>query len=106
MDEATREALQAVVQELQLITQQVQQVTAQERELATTLETLGKQSPDRPVYRQQGPLLLEVDDREALVAELDDGRSRLVDLQDRLGTREQELRARYEALVKEAEGSA
>ena len=99
MDEASAEELQAVVQELQLVSQQTQQVQAQQRELTTTLETLAGQPEDRPVYRQQGPLLLEIEDRDALRTELDEGRSRLHDLELRLSQRETELRARYESLA-------
>jgi chaperonin cofactor prefoldin len=100
-----RAELQTVVQELQLSAQQVATVKAQIGELEGTLEALASQEDDRPVYRQSGPVLLEVGDREGLAEELKVSIERLSEHVTRLEEREKSLREQYESIVKQFEGA-
>jgi chaperonin cofactor prefoldin len=74
--------------------------------LEGSLEALKKQPDERPVYRQMGPLLLEVEDRDELINELSTSIEKLQEHQQRLEKREQQLRERYEQVVEQFEGSA
>ena len=75
-------------------------------ELEGSLEALQKQPDDRPVYRQMGPLLLEVEDRVELISELSTSIEKLQEHQQRLEEREQQLRDQYGQVVEQFEGSA
>ena len=86
--------------------QQVATVNSQVRELEGSLEALQKQPKDRPVYRQVGPLLLEVEDRDELISELGSSIEKLQQHRRRLEEGEQKLRERYEQVVEQFEGSA
>ena len=100
MSEETRETIQRLAAQLQNIMQQIQTVETQMREIETTLGALESQDPDRPVYRQVGPLLLEVDDRSALKKELEQSRITLDEHLVRIQGTEKELRVAYESAVK------
>jgi|GEM_PF-1058618 chaperonin cofactor prefoldin len=103
--EDLRGELQTVVQELQLISQQVAAVKGQIGELEGTLEALSTQEEDRPVYRQSGPVLLEVGDREGLTEEIKVSIERLSEHVVRLEERESTLRSEYESIVQKFEGA-
>jgi chaperonin cofactor prefoldin len=100
-----RTDLQNVVQELQLAAQQVATVKAQINELEGTLDALATQEEDRPVYRQSGPVLLEVGDRDALAEDLRNSIQRLSEHATRIEEREKSLREQYESIVKKFEGA-
>jgi len=100
MSEDTRETIQRLAAQLQNIMQQVQTVETQIREIETTIGALQSQDPNRPVYRQVGPLLLEVDDRKSLKEELEQSRSTLDEHLGRIQGTEKELRSAYESAVK------
>ncbi len=61
---------QQVQQQLQAVSSQKMQYEAQRRELARTLEELDASTGD--VYRSVGSLLVKVDDRAALRAEIEE----------------------------------
>ena len=65
-----RERIQMLAGQLQNTMQQVQTVDTQIREIQATISALEVQNESRPVYRQIGPLLLEVEDRNVLKDEL------------------------------------
>ncbi|PXY70889.1 MAG: hypothetical protein CXX83_01805 [Methanobacteriota archaeon] len=100
-----RNDLQNVVQELQLAAQQVATVKAQINEFEGTLDALATQDEDRPVYRQSGPVLLEVGDRDALAEDLRNSIQRLSEHATRIEEREKSLREQYESIVKKFEGA-
>jgi chaperonin cofactor prefoldin len=100
-----RTDLQNIVQELQLAAQQVATVKAQINELEGTLDALATQEADRPVYRQSGPILLEVGDREALAEDLRNSIERLSEHATRIEAKETSLREQYESIVKKFEGA-
>ena len=103
MSDDIRENIQRLAAQLQGIMQQVQTVETQIREIETTLGALESQNPDRPVYRQVGPLLLEVDDRSALKIELEQSRTTLDEHLGRIQGTEKEIRMAYETAVKSFE---
>ena len=103
MSDDIRENIQRLAAQLQGIMQQVQTVETQIREIETTLGALETQNPDRPVYRQVGPLLLEVDDRSALKLELEQSRTTLDEHLGRIQGTEKEIRMAYETAVKSFE---
>ncbi len=105
MSDEMRQRLQLVVSELQNVAQQVASVDGQIKELEGTKELLSTQEAGRAVYRQSGPLLLEVADRETL---LEDIHKSVVTLQGHLKAlteMESELRTQYDAIVNQFEGS-
>ena len=103
MSDDIRENIQRLAAQLQGIMQQVQTLETQIREIETTLGALESQNPDRPVYRQVGPLLLEVDDRSALKIELEQSRTTLDEHLGRIQGTEKEIRMAYETAVKSFE---
>jgi chaperonin cofactor prefoldin len=100
-----RTDLQNVVQELQMAAQRVATVKAQINELEGTLDSLATQEEDRPVYRQSGPILLEVGDREALAEDLRNSIEQLSEHATRIEAKETSLREQYESIVKKFEGA-
>ena len=93
------EALKAVAQDLQTTLAQMQNVTTQLSELTITIDALSTQNPSKPVYRAIGSLLLEVEDRESLKNDLEQSMSAFREHMDRLSSKEQELREKYDSLV-------
>ena len=63
------------------------------------MDSLESQSPDRPVYRSVGNLLLEVNDREILLRELTESKINIDNHLKILIEKEQSLRNNYEELV-------
>ncbi len=97
--------LQQVVQELQATAQQVAAIAGQLREFENTLSLLLTQESGRAVYRQSGPLLLEVDDISALESELKKSIEALATHQENMIQQESALRERYDSLAKGFEGA-
>ena len=103
MDDVDSQEFQALVQELQLVRTQIQTVSTQVNEISLTLESLSTQDANRPVFRAVGNLLLEVDDRVKLVAELSESKETFENHLMRMVERENELRTQYEKVVKKKE---
>ena len=97
--EQTTEELQKIIQELQLLRGQIQTLSSQSSEYSLTMDSLESQSPDRPVYRSVGNLLLEVNDREKLLRELTESKINIDNHLKILFEKEQSLRKNYEELV-------
>ena len=97
--------LEQIVQELQIVAQQLVSVQTQVRELETTMTHLSNQIDGNSVYQQVGPLLVEVDDLDALNQSLSETCSQLSEHADKLTLRESELRTAYESAVKQFESS-
>ena len=97
--------LEQIVQELQLVAQQLVSVQSQVRELEATIVHLSNQIEGNSVYQQVGPLLVEVDDLDALNDSLSETCSQLSDHAEKLSERESELRLAYESAVKQFESS-
>lgn len=97
--EQTTEELQKIIQELQLLRGQIQTLSSQSSEYSLTMDSLESQSPDRPVYRSVGNLLLEVNDREILLRELTESKINIDNHLKILIEKEQSLRNNYEELV-------
>ncbi len=102
---ATKEILQSLANQLQTVAQQVQSVDSQVKEIQGTLEALSSQEDGRQIFRQVGPLLLEVEDRAALKVDLEKSQDTLNAHLKRLKLRESELRDTYEEQVKEFESA-
>ena len=94
------EALKTVAQDLQTTLAQMQNVTTQLSELTITIDALSTQNPSKPVYRAIGSLLLEVEDRESLKNDLEQSMSAFQEHMDRLSLKENELREKYDSLVR------
>ncbi len=95
--------LEQIVQELQLVAQQLVSVQTQIRELQATIDHLSNQSGDNAVYQQVGPLLVQVDDIEALQQSLSETCAQLASHAESLEQKESELRTSYESAVKQFE---
>ncbi|KUE74012.1 prefoldin subunit beta [Candidatus Methanomethylophilus sp. 1R26] len=87
---------QQVQQQLQTVLAQKSQMEAQQKELQRTVEELEKSKGD--VYRNVGVLLIKVDDKEALKAELDESLETVGIRIRGLEKQEKDLRAKYEML--------
>ena len=61
------------------------------------------QSPDKPVYRAVGNLLLEVNDLDELKTELSDSKTAFDSHLVRMAERESSLRSKYEEIIKNFE---
>ncbi|MGI6008533.1 MAG: prefoldin subunit beta [Methanomethylophilus sp.] len=87
---------QQVQQQLQTVLTQKGQMEAQQRELQRTVDELGKAKGD--VYRNVGVLLIKVDDKDALKAELEENLETAGIRIRGLEKQEKDLRAKYESL--------
>ena len=94
-----RERIQMLAGQLQNAMQQVQTVDTQMREIQATINALEIQSSDRPVYRQIGPLLLEVEDRIVLKDELESSMKTLSEHLEKIQQSEKEIRELYEQAI-------
>ena len=79
--------------------QQVQTVDTQIREIQATISALEVQNESRPVYRQIGPLLLEVEDRNVLKDELASSMETLSEHLQKIQQSETEIRELYEQAI-------
>ena len=91
-----RERIQMLAGQLQNTMQQVQTVDTQIREIQATISALEVQNESRPVYRQIGPLLLEVEDRNVLKDELASSMETLSEHLQKIQQSETEIRAQFE----------
>ena len=97
--------IEQIVQELQLVSQQLVSVQTQVRELEGTIQHLANQIQGNSVFQQVGPLLVEVDDIEALNKSLSETCTQLSEHAEKLSAREDELRTAYESAVKQFESA-
>ena len=97
--------LEQIVQELQMVSQQLVSVETQVRELEGTIVHLSNQLEGNSIFQQVGPLLVEVDDIEALRVSLADTSKQLSEHAEKLKAREDELRSSYESAVKQYESA-
>jgi chaperonin cofactor prefoldin len=95
--------LENIVQELQMVSQQLVSVQTQVKELQGTIDHLKLQNPENAVFQQIGPLLVQVDDVEKLVASLTETTAQLNEHANKLTSREKELRVSYESAVQKFE---
>lgn len=95
--------LEQIVQELQHVAQQLVSVQTQIRELEGTIAHLSNQSSDSAIYQQVGPLLVQVDDIDALQQSLSETCTQLSNHAINLEQKETELRTSYESAVKQFE---
>ena len=89
---------QQLQQQLQVLATQRLQLDAKLREVTATLEELEKVTPETPVYRSTGSLLLRVEDRAALKKELEEQRETLGIRVNTIKKQEKSLGERYEQL--------
>ncbi len=94
-----RERIQMLAGQLQNTMQQVQTVDTQIREIQATISALEVQNESRPVYRQIGPLLLEVEDRNVLKDELASSMETLSEHLQKIQQSETEIRELYEQAI-------
>ena len=94
-----RERIQMLAGQLQNTMQQVETVDTQIREIQATITALEIQDESRPVYRQIGPLLLEVEDRIVLKDELESSMNTLSEHLQKLQQSETEIRELYEQAI-------
>ena len=97
--------LEQIVQELQMVAQQLVSVQTQVRELQGTIEHLSNQIEGNSIYQQVGPLLVEVDDIDALKNSINETCTQLSAHAEKLSDREVELRKSYEEAVKQFESA-
>ncbi|HJM55202.1 MAG TPA: prefoldin subunit [Poseidonia sp.] len=98
------EQLQIVVGEVQAARQKVSSVRAQVQELEGTIIAVKNQPEDLALHRQLGGVLVEVADRGALIAELEETLSALKIHLERFAERELQLVQTYEELKKSLQG--
>ena len=103
---STMEQLQVVVSEVQNARHQVATVRAQLQELKTTIDAVEKHPEGLSLHRQLGGVLVEVDDRNELIAELKATHSTLSEHAERLAEHEAKLVTAYEELKNSLEGEA
>ena len=96
-------SIDQIVQELQMVAQQVVSIQTQVRELQGTIDHLSNQVEGTAIFQQVGPLLVEVDDVEALSRSLKETCQQLSEHAEKLSAREGELRTAYESTVKQFE---
>jgi len=89
---------QQLQQQLQVLASQRLQLEAKLRETTATLEELEKVSPETPVYRSTGTLLLRIEDRPALKKELEEQKETLGIRVNTIKKQEKSLGERYEDL--------
>ena len=99
------EQLQMVVAEVQAARQQVSSVRAQVQELEGTVEAVKNQPDGLSLHRQLGGVLIEVSDRDALVAELTETLAALRAHLERFAEREKQLVQTYEELKLSLQGA-
>lgn len=97
--------LQLVVAEVQAARQQVSSVRAQVQELEGTIAAVQSQPEGLALHRQLGGVLIEVADREALVAELNETLASLTAHLERFTEREKQLIQTYDELKQSLQGA-
>ena len=99
------EQLQMVVAEVLAARQQVSSVRAQVQELEGTVEAVKNQPDGLSLHRQLGGVLIEVSDRDALVAELTETLAALRVHLERFAEREKQLVQTYDELKLSLQGA-
>jgi len=99
------EQLQMVVAEVQAARQQVSSVRAQVQELEGTVEAVKNQPDGLSLHRQLGGVLIEVSDRDELVAELTETLAALRVHLERFAEREKQLVQTYDELKLSLQGA-
>ena len=97
--------LQLVVAEVQAARQQVSSVRAQVQELEGTIAALESQPEDMALHRQMGGVLIEVADRAALLADLNETLASLKVHLERFSEREKQLIQTYDELKQSLQGA-
>lgn len=97
--------LQLVVAEVQAARQQVSSVRAQVQELEGTIAAVQSQPEGLSLHRQLGGVLIEVADREALLAELNETLVSLKGHLERFTEREKQLIQTYDELKQSLQGA-
>ena len=97
--------LQLVVAEVQAARQQVSSVRAQVQELEGTIAAVQSQPEGLSLHRQLGGVLIEVADREALLAELNETLASLTGHLERFTEREKQLIQTYDELKQSLQGA-
>ncbi|MDD3378467.1 MAG: prefoldin subunit beta [Candidatus Methanomethylophilaceae archaeon] len=87
---------QQTQQQLQTVSTQKVQMESQKREMVRTSDELGKSTGD--VYKNVGSLLVKVDDKDKLKAEIDDSIETMEIRIKGLDRQEKSLREKYDAL--------
>ena len=102
---AQLDQLQLVVAEVQAARQQVSSVRAQVQELEGTIAAVESQPDGMALHRQMGGVLIEVADRVALLADLNETLASLKVHLQRFTEREQQLIATYDELKQSMQGA-
>ena len=97
--------LQLVVAEVQAARQQVSSVRAQVQELEGTIAAVQSQPEGLSLHRQLGGVLIEVADRESLLAELNETLVSLKGHLERFTEREKQLIQTYDELKQSLQGA-
>ena len=102
---AQLDQLQLVVAEVQSARQQVSSVRAQVQELEGTIAAVESQPDGLALHRQMGGVLIEVADRAALLADLNETLASLKVHLERFTEREQQLIKTYDELKQSLQGA-
>lgn len=90
--------LQMVVGEVQNARQQVASLSAQIKEISQTIISIRQHPEDAALHRQMGAVLIEVVDRDELIADLENTNQRMAEALATIREREVELVSAYETL--------
>jgi prefoldin beta subunit len=97
--------LQELQQQAQVVISQRQQLEVQLREIERTLEELQKLTGDAPLYRSVGSLLVAVQDRAKLEADLKDQQETMTVRLESAKRQEQRLRERMTSMQNELQAA-
>ncbi len=96
---------QQVQQQLQMIMAQRNQYSLQLDEVERALEEIGKATPDTPIYKNVGSLLIKVEKQEDLKKELDEMKDTLGIKVKSMERQEGQLKERFNSLRTELQQS-
>ncbi len=99
MSEERAVKIQQLAAELQSVAQQLSSLESQVRELEGTIGALEIQPEDKPVYRQRGPLLLEVHDRKDLLLELQETLATISSYVERISEDRDQIQKVYDSEI-------
>jgi prefoldin beta subunit len=98
MDEMSPK-LQNQIAQFQQLQQQLQNVLSQKlKELGMTIEELKKASPETPVYKNVGALMIQVKDKDALVKDIEDDKETTEVRVKTLDRQEKMFREKYQVM--------
>ncbi len=92
---------QQIQQQLQTLLTQKYQMEVEEAEIKRTLEELKKLKDTTPIYKSIGAVMFKVEDRKALISELEEKKETIGIRIQSLERQEKALKERYEALQRE-----